>query len=461
MTAAAAPASRSWNGRRARWAATIIQAGTRGHDASRARTTTAAPSRPGSSSSRSRASASTASTSRRRPRPPARPASSWPRARGIPAGCDGVTIIAVDDPRRAMGDVARAARAEFTGLVVGVTGSNGKTTTKELCAAALGPLGAVCRTAGKLQHRRRPAADHPVRDRERGSLGAGDGDARARGDRLPGRGRAPAHRRRSPTSAPRTSSACGSLEDIARAKGELFAGLGPDGWAVLPGERSADHRRRPRTCRADRRLTFGGRVGAATCACSRSFPAGAQRRRRPLRVRCDVPLVVRLPLAGAHNARERRRGAGGGAGGRRRAGRPPRRRWRTSRCRRTDPRWCAAGGRTILDDCYNANPASMSAAIATVVAAVGGAGGWARAFAVLGDMLEVGPRVGGAAPRAGPRGGRPPRRRRRAGRRSPARSRTARARPASPRERDAGRGLAGGSGRGRSRHGRRPATGSS
>ena len=33
----------------------------------------------------------------------------------------------------------------------------------------------------------------------------------------------------------------------------------------------------------------------------------------------------------------------------------------------------------------------MSAALAAVVAAVGGAGGWARAFAVLGDMLEVGP----------------------------------------------------------------------
>ena len=48
-------------------------------------------------------------------------------------------------------------------------------------------------------------------------------------------------------------------------------------------------------------------------------------------------------------------------------------------------------GRTILDDCYNANPASMSAALATLVAAVGGAGGWARAFAVLGDMLELGP----------------------------------------------------------------------
>src|SRR3954471_6088907 len=60
------------------------------------------------------------------------------RPRGVPAGCDGVTIIAGDDPRRALGDVARAARAAYKGLVVGVTGSNGKTTTKELCAAALG-----------------------------------------------------------------------------------------------------------------------------------------------------------------------------------------------------------------------------------------------------------------------------------------------------------------------------------
>ncbi len=35
------------------------------------------------------------------------------RARGVPAGCEGAAIIAVDDPRRAMGDVARAARSEF------------------------------------------------------------------------------------------------------------------------------------------------------------------------------------------------------------------------------------------------------------------------------------------------------------------------------------------------------------
>src|SRR4029079_13296102 len=72
------------------------------------------------------------------------------RPRGVPAGCDGRTIIRRGDPRRAMGDVARAARAEFKGLVVGVTGSNGKTTTKELCAAALDTLGGVWRTAGSF-----------------------------------------------------------------------------------------------------------------------------------------------------------------------------------------------------------------------------------------------------------------------------------------------------------------------
>jgi UDP-N-acetylmuramoyl-tripeptide--D-alanyl-D-alanine ligase len=47
-----------------------------------------------------------------------------------------------------------------------------------------------------------------------------------------------------------------------------------------------------------------------------------------------------------------------------------------------------AGEITILDDCYNASPASMEAALATL----GGLkkGGTGRAIAVLGDMLELG-----------------------------------------------------------------------
>jgi UDP-N-acetylmuramyl pentapeptide synthase len=41
----------------------------------------------------------------------------------------------------------------------------------------------------------------------------------------------------------------------------------------------------------------------------------------------------------------------------------------------------------VFDDCYNANPASMHAALATVAASTGNG----RAFAVLGDMKEIGP----------------------------------------------------------------------
>ena len=72
------------------------------------------------------------------------------RSRGLPEGCGDVAVIAVDDPRRALGDLARVARAAFRGRVIAVTGSNGKTTTKELCAAALRPLGPALRTPGNL-----------------------------------------------------------------------------------------------------------------------------------------------------------------------------------------------------------------------------------------------------------------------------------------------------------------------
>jgi UDP-N-acetylmuramyl pentapeptide synthase len=100
----------------------------------------------------------------------------------------------------------------------------------------------------------------------------------------------------------------------------------------------------------------------------------------------DQPVVVRLPLGGAHNARNGAAalavalGAGlpilDAARGLETLALPP---------HRSAP--VAAGGRTILDDCYNANPASMQAALAAVVASAGAGG---RAFAILGDMLEVG-----------------------------------------------------------------------
>ncbi|MFM9873019.1 MAG: UDP-N-acetylmuramoyl-tripeptide--D-alanyl-D-alanine ligase [Fimbriimonadaceae bacterium] len=56
--------------------------------------------------------------------------------------------ILVDSVEGALARFGRSLRAEFSGPVVGITGSNGKTTTKEFVAAALSPLGAVLKSVG-------------------------------------------------------------------------------------------------------------------------------------------------------------------------------------------------------------------------------------------------------------------------------------------------------------------------
>src|SRR5690606_18665794 len=54
----------------------------------------------------------------------------------------------VDDPRVALGDIARMHRQRWQGTIVGITGSAGKTTTKDLCAAALWSSGRVHAAVG-------------------------------------------------------------------------------------------------------------------------------------------------------------------------------------------------------------------------------------------------------------------------------------------------------------------------
>jgi UDP-N-acetylmuramoyl-tripeptide--D-alanyl-D-alanine ligase len=307
------------------------------------------------------------------------------RGRGTPAGCANAAVIVVDDPRRALGELARAARAEFRGLVVGVTGSNGKTTTKELCAAALQPLGAVLRTAGNLNtdvglpltvlsaSGREAAWVLEMAMRARGEIATLTDIARPAIGIITNV--ATAH-----------LETMGSIEEIARAKGELFAGLGPDGWAVLPAGDALITAQAAHVW-PDRRLTFGGR-SAGDVRVLEVVPAGA----RGSVVRYSSlfrPVVVRLPLAGAHNAVN---GAAALAVAQA-AGVAPLSAAAALEKVALPPHRAAvldAGGRTILDDCYNANPASMSAALSAVVAAVGGNTASARAFAVLGDMLELG-----------------------------------------------------------------------
>jgi UDP-N-acetylmuramoyl-tripeptide--D-alanyl-D-alanine ligase len=310
------------------------------------------------------------------------------RARGVPAGCDGLAVIGVDDPRLAMGDLARAVRAAFRGHVIGVTGSMGKTTTKELVASALRPLGEVLRTPGSLN----TDVGLPV-----SVLSASGTEAawvlemamRGRGEiayladvARPGVGVitnvAGAHLER-----------LGSIEEIARAKGELFAGLGPEGIAVLPADDPLIAAR-AEVVAAERRLTFDG-AGRARARVDvdvrvlEVIPAGVAGAVVRYAVR-GTPVVVRLPLGGAHNARN---GAAALAVALA-VGVPAVDAARALETLELPPHRSAivpAGGRVVLDDCYNANPDAMRAALASVVASAGAG----RAFAILGDMLELGP----------------------------------------------------------------------
>jgi UDP-N-acetylmuramoyl-tripeptide--D-alanyl-D-alanine ligase len=177
----------------------------------------------------------------------------------------------------------------------------------------------------------------------------------------------------------------GSLEEVARAKGELFFGLPADGIAVLPGDEPlVSGQAQAAMISWARQLRFGG-GGAVDVRVMEAIPAGAAGAVVRFAVR-DTPVVVRLPLPGMHNARN----AAAALAVALAAGVPVLAAARALESLALPPHRSAvtaAGSRTVLDDCYNANPASMRAALQALWASTGAG----RAFAILGDMLELGP----------------------------------------------------------------------
>ena len=300
-----------------------------------------------------------------------------------------VPTVRVDDTVRAMGALAAVRRQAFAGPVVAITGSNGKTTTKELCAQILAQAGLrVRRSPGNLNnHIGLPLSILALEDADQalvvelGMNHSGEIDALAR-IASPDVGAiiqvAPAH-----------LGPLGSLEAIARAKGELFDHLRANGTAVM----NADD---PHVCAQARRfkgrhLFFGLAPNAEFQAEleAEDTPHSAFRLKTPAgscRVRLRVPgrHVVENALCAAAAA-----WATGLLGGQAldavRAGLesfealPGRLRVLQ-----------ASGGLKVLDDSYNANPGSMQAALHTLHTLHAlHAGG--RSVTVLGDMLELGP----------------------------------------------------------------------
>jgi len=293
----------------------------------------------------------------------------------IPAG---VPLVLVEDTTRALGRLAAWHRARFAIPVVAVTGSNGKTTTKEMTAAVLATRWRVLRPEASFNNQWGVpltllglTAEHEAAVLELGTNRRGE-IAYLAGLAAPTVGVVTA------VAAVHTEF-LGSLDGVREEKCDLVRAIPPEGRVVL----NADDPRVLGMARDSRApvLTYGCGSGADVRAeavvedadgLAFTLAAGGAR----------VP--VRLAFVGRHNVANALAAAAVGlalglgleeiARGLA-AARPPAGRLT----------WRRAGDVRILDDSYNANPASVRAALDTA-AAHRGAG---RLVVVLGDMLEL------------------------------------------------------------------------
>jgi UDP-N-acetylmuramoyl-tripeptide--D-alanyl-D-alanine ligase len=297
---------------------------------------------------------------------------------------DALPVIEVEDSRLALGRFAAAWRARHDIPVVAVTGSNGKTTVKEMIAAILAQRGAVLATQGNLNNDigvpltlLRLRNEHRYAVIEMGANHAGEIAYVA-------------HLAR-PTVAVITNAGrahlegFGSLEGVARAKGELYQALDDTGIAVLnTDDRFADLWRELIGTR--RTLSFGMKQSADVTVLpgTEQMEVGDSLTTRFSLHAPHGDIPVHMPLCGRHNVLNACAAAAatlalgatpqdiarGLAGLQTVKGRLQLRR--------------AAAGLHILDDTYNANPASLRAALQVLAMAPG------KKILALGDMGELG-----------------------------------------------------------------------
>jgi UDP-N-acetylmuramoyl-tripeptide--D-alanyl-D-alanine ligase len=310
------------------------------------------------------------------------------------AAAETLPLVRVADTTRALADLARRrlndARRAAALPVVAVTGSVGKTTTKDMTAALLAPLGPVLKTEGNLNNQYGlPLTLLRLDERDRAAvleLGmSAPGEIRAlttlaEPDVAVITRIAPVHLEFFP-----------SLDAIADAKAEILEGLRPGGTAVLNGD---DERLQRIGARFQGRTLWFGR--------DRRFDVSAERwRGTAFGMRFDLRIAgrtldVALPLAGPHFVENFLAAATAahalGVSPDAIAEAAP----MLAPARHRGELLRLAEGVHVLDDCYNSSPAALEAAIVALGLVPG-----QRRVAVLGDMLELGPTAPGLHREAG------------------------------------------------------------
>lgn len=301
---------------------------------------------------------------------------------GVPSSLAG-PLIRVPDPQVALGSVARAFLAQMSPAVAAITGSVGKTSTRSMLASILAELGPGLCTQGNFNNRVGvPLTILDLRPDHRWAvleLGMSEpGEIRILADIARPRVRvitwvSEGHLEFFP-----------SVAEIADAKGEIFADARPGDFLVYP-HKAWFVPRLPRPSGAIP-VTFGHAGADVFEVASRDLGLDGTAATLSLR---GQEVEVRLPLPGRHQLHNAMAAAAAalclGASGEQIASglarvEVPGRRMRVLRAR----------GATVVDDTYNANPASVRAALETV-SALPREG---RLVAVLGDMLELGPGAG-------------------------------------------------------------------
>lgn len=297
----------------------------------------------------------------------------------------GLPQVKVADGRLALGYLAKEWRTAWGGIVIGITGSNGKTTIKELVAALLAESAPVWKTQGNLNNDigvpltlLKLCETHRYAAIEMGANHPGEIAYVARlamPDVAIISNAGPAH-----------LEGFGSVEGVAKAKGELLDALPDDGIAVLNADDPYHDSWRERV--GSRRVVrFGFSKKAEVRAQAHTLVTGFEDGRFQTRFTADINgrhLDIHLPLCGRHNVRNALAAlaAGHALGLNDKA--------LMSGMMRVPPvsgRFQPVKGlRNILliDDTYNANPASVEAALEVLADWPG------EAWMALGSLGELG-----------------------------------------------------------------------